>query len=103
MLPLQPYLHHVSYCHYGEPVRKDTRIWTNAPVGKLRLCRKGSLCFTKTTHGFRTRTTQSGPTSWVPGSGGAKNVYHIPGPLPNDLVGLSVLAWTSIAKLSELL
>lgn len=102
MLPLQPYLHHVSYCHYGEPVRKDTCIWTNAPVGTLRLCRKGSLCFTKTSHGFHTQTAQSGP-SQVPGSKGAKNVYHIPQPLLKDLVGPSVLAWTSIAKLSELL
>ena len=103
MLPFQPYLHHVSYCHYGEPVRKDTCIWTNAPVGKLRLCRKGSLCFAKTTHGVHTQTAQSGPSGRVPGSGGAKNVYHIPRPLLKVLVGPSVLAWSSIAKLSELL
>jgi hypothetical protein len=103
MLPLQPYLHHVSYCHYGEPVRKDTCIWTNAPVGKLRLCRKGTLCLTKAAHGFHTQTAQSGPTTRVPGSGAAKNVYHVPRPLLKHLVGPSVLAWTSIAKLSELL
>jgi site-specific DNA-cytosine methylase len=103
MLPFEPYLHSVSYCHYGEPVRKDTCIWTNAPVNKLRLCRKGSLCFTKSTHGHHTQTAQSGPTSQMPGSGSAKNVYHIPKPLLKDLVGPSVLAWTLVAKLSELL
>lgn len=103
MLPLQPYLHYVSYCHYGEPVRKDTCIWTNAPVGKLRLCRKGTLCLTKAAHGVHTQTAQAGPTCRVPGSGNAKNVYHIPGPLLKRLVGPSVLAWTSIAKLSDLL
>jgi hypothetical protein len=30
-------------------------------------------------------------------------VYHIPQPLLKHLVGPSVLAWTSIARLSELL
>jgi site-specific DNA-cytosine methylase len=103
MLPFQPYLHYVSYCHYGEPVRKDTCVWTNAPVGKLRLCRKGSLCFTKQSTGCHAQTAQAGPSRLVPGSGGAKNVYHIPQPLLRDLVGPSVLAWTAIARISELL
>ena len=103
MLPFQPYLQHVSYCRYGEPVRKDTCIWTNAPVEELRICRKTSLCPTKEQHGRHLRTAQSGPTNKVPGSGNAKNVYHIPAPLLADLVGPSVLAWTLVGKLSELL
>jgi hypothetical protein len=32
MIPFEPYLQKVSYCQYDEPVRKDTCIWTNAPV-----------------------------------------------------------------------
>jgi hypothetical protein len=39
----------------------------------------------------------------VPGSGGAKYVYHLPEPRLEDLLGPSVLAWTLVAKLSELL
>ena len=103
MLPFQPYLHHVSYCQYKEPVRKDTCIWTNAPVKNLRICRKTSMCPTKAKHGRHLRTAQAGPAGSVPGSGAAKNVYHIPQPLLEDLVGPSVLAWSLIAELSELL
>ena len=100
MLPFQPYLHHVSYCRYKEPVRKDTCIWTNAPVKNLRICRKTSMCPTKAAHGRHLRTAQAGPAGQVPGSGAARNVYHIPQPLLGDLLGPSVLAWTLIAELS---
>jgi hypothetical protein len=109
MLPFEPYLHRVSYCHYGEPFRKDTCIWTNAPIVNLRLCRKGTWCLAKRTQGIHARTAQSGPSSGstqqdqVPGSGSAKNVHHIPKLLLKDLVGPSVLAWTLVAQLSELL
>lgn len=103
MLPFQPYLRYVSYCRYGEPVRKDTCIWTNAPVTNLRICRKGTFCATKAAHGHHTRTAQAGPTSQAPGSGPSRNVYHIPEPLLGDLLGPSVLAWNLIASLSEIL
>jgi hypothetical protein len=103
MLPFQPYLQYVSYCRYGEPVRKDTCIWTNAPVSKLRICRKWTLCATKQLHGHHLQTAQAGPTSKAPGSGPAKNVYHIPSPLLRDLLGPSVLAWNLVASLSEIL
>ncbi len=103
MIPFEPYLQKVSYCQYNEPVRKDTCIWTNAPVKNLRICRKGSMCPTKEEFGRHTRTAQAGPSSEIPGSGAAKNVYHIPQPLLKDLLGPSVLAWTLIAELSEVL
>jgi site-specific DNA-cytosine methylase len=103
MIPFQPYLHHVSYCRYNEPVRKDTCLWTNAPVKNLRICRRTSLCPTKAAYGRHLRTAQAGPTAQAPGSGAAKNVYHIPRPLLRDLLGPSVLAWTLVAELSELL
>jgi len=41
MLPFQPYLRYVSYCRYGEPVRKDTCIWTNAPSSTYVYAEKG--------------------------------------------------------------
>jgi transposase InsO family protein len=103
MLPFQPYLRYVSYCRYGEPVRKDTCIWTNAPVTDLRICRKGTFCATKAAHGHHTHTAQAGPTSRATGSGSAENVYHIPQPLLKDLLNPSVLAWHLIASLSEIL
>jgi hypothetical protein len=103
MLPFEAYLHRVSYCRYGEDVRKDTCIWTNAPVKNLLICRKGSMCPTKENYGHHMRTAQAGPSNQVPGSGAAKNVYHIPEPLLDKLLGPSILAWTLIAELSELL
>ena len=103
MIPFQPYLQKVSYCHYGEPVRKDTCIWTNAPVKNLLICRKGSMCPTKESYGRHLLTAQAGPSNQVPGSGAGKNVYHIPQPLLKNLLGPSILAWTLIAQLSELL
>jgi hypothetical protein len=43
MLPLKSFEHVTSYCHFGTPYRKDTNIWTNAPV-VLPVCRHGSQC-----------------------------------------------------------
>ena len=103
MIPFEPYLQKVSYCQYNEPVRKDTCIWTNAPVKNLLICRKGSMCPTKEKFGQHMRTAQAGPSNLVPGSGAGKNVYHIPETLLKSLLGPSVLAWSLIAELSEVL
>jgi hypothetical protein len=103
MITFEPYLQKVSYCQYDEPVRKDTCIWTNAPVKNLLICRKGSMRPTKEKFGQHMRTAQAGPSNHEPGSGAGKNVYHIPGPLLKNLLGPSVLAWSLIAELSEVL
>ena len=81
MRPLEPYLHLVSYCHYGTLYRKDTCIWSNVPDLDLQKCRTATPCSSKRTMGFHTRTAQSGPSRNVPGSGIGKKVYAIPAAL----------------------
>jgi hypothetical protein len=39
-----------------------------------------ALCRTKSEYNHHLRTAQAGPTSQVPGSGAARNVYHEPAP-----------------------
>ena len=85
MLPFSPYLNKVSYCHYGTPFRKNTNIWSNAPVPELRRCSKETPCTHKKQQGSHPRTAQAGPSGTAAGSGAGKNVYAIPAPLLKEL------------------
>ena len=78
MIPYRPYLHNLSYCHYGTPYRKHTCIWTNAPALQVARCTVRNPCEHLQTQGHHPRTAQAGPTSRVPGSGLGKHVYVIP-------------------------
>ena len=85
MFPFSPYLHRVSYCHYGTTFRKDTNIWSNAPVTPLQLCRKETPCSAAAEHGVHPQTAQAGPSGRAIGSGAGKNVYAIPAALLKEL------------------
>ena len=78
MLPYEPYLHPVSYCHYGTLYRKHTCIWTNAPGVHLLRCTVRTPCQHLQARGHHPCTAQAGPTDKVPGSGLGKRVYAIP-------------------------
>eukprot|EP00959_Pyramimonas_sp_CCMP1952_P142216 2976784-Pyramimonas_sp.AAC.1 len=81
----------VSYCHYGTPYRKNTCIWTNAPVSNLLRCTKDTPCAVFCTWKRHLQTAQAGPSTQAPGSGGGKNVYAIPSDLLHNL--FSRLSW----------
>ena len=91
MIPYAPYMQKVSYCHYGTPYRKNTCIWTNAPVSNLLRCTKDTPCAVFRTWNRHLQTAQAGPSTQVPGSGRGKNVYAIPSDLLHNL--FSRLSW----------
>jgi len=84
MIPFEPYLQNVSYCQYNELVRKDTCIWTNAPLKNFLICRKGSMCPTKEKFGRHMRTA---PARRCPVVEQAKYVPH-----PETTAGYAVRA-----------
>ena len=86
----EQYRHMTSYCHYGAPYRKNTDIWTNAPV-QLRSCTALTPCLNKLRDGAHLRTAQSGPSRLPDGTtragmGSAEAAYPLPQPLLHSLL-----------------
>ena len=73
-----------SYCRFGKLYRKNTNIWSNAPLN-LKVCNAETPCPSQREHGRHLVTAQSGPSGETPGSGAGENVYAIPCPLVYEL------------------
>jgi site-specific DNA-cytosine methylase len=91
------YMHLTSYCRFGKPFRKDTRIWTNVDVD-LPVCRSGSYCATRELYGKHPISAQAGTNDQVGtrGSGGGEKVYPLPTRLVTTLVRAGFEQWEAI-------
>ena len=86
----------VSYCAYGMPYRKDTRIWSNAaadPAWVTRMCPGPGQCWAMEGRRRRSRA-QSRPSRDSQDNWRREDLYRIPAPLCDSVAEFCTAALT---------